>query len=719
MGIFQQASLTNLRNLRYGRDTIGGGDSGAPYITTSIPPALDQQADPNDAIGIDGGLIRGGFVGASNASAKDFIRIGKFLKDAPQGPLFLIKQVGLQLSNPQLEAPIGSPLTNLLQGNFGTLLGGSSTSAINIGATRIYNGGINTLLQVPLNAFGGHITRHGLLPIQVDGAKYENVAFNNNQEDQGKNNRLVRLKDKLVKRPNANISQYISGPGSIDGIGITTIPRYNFTLNNPQYLPLTKPLEISQDGFNNNAVDENEDYLYQRPVLNPNYYNAQGVSLQYLYNSEFLVENLNNILPPSQDLTNTLAQNSQIDQSAINYGEAKTYSILQSAIDRQINKNQIGTTYFNKNIGTTVGVSQINNVNQVNSPIRFNITGRSKYKNEKNPQGLNLASFNIDSRLGLSQADGYKDEVNLTPLYYASDAPGSSYIKIPGVSRPTRVRDLIKFRIEAVDNDSPKNSVWMIFRSYLKDITDSPNPSWNTVNYIGRGEPFYIYKGFERNITFTLQVAAMSEDELKPMWQKLNYLYSNTMPDYSNNVMRAPYMKLTLGDYMFRQPGIIKNMTYTIGNDSPWEIAIDEPESGGALYELPHVMTITMTFAPIHDFVPRKFPKTLNQITDAAGNVTNDWKNLPAFVADRQTTGGVNDKGEAIAGNPWLEEIFGSDKTIPKGENSTGVRQVSTLSPLPLAPITGGATISAPTNLVIPTNSPSPIDLDLLFNRPQ
>ncbi len=130
MGIFQQATLTNLRNLRYGNDTIGGGNSGEPYITTPIPPALDQQADPNDAVGIDGGLIRGGFVGATNASAKDFIRIGKFLKDAPQGPRFIVKQIGLQLSNPQLEAPLGSPLTNFLQGNFGTLLGGSSTSAI-------------------------------------------------------------------------------------------------------------------------------------------------------------------------------------------------------------------------------------------------------------------------------------------------------------------------------------------------------------------------------------------------------------------------------------------------------------------------------------------------------------------------------------------------------------------------------------------------------------
>jgi len=683
MGIFQQASLTNLRNLRYGNDTIGGGDSGSPYITTPIPPALDQQADPNDAVGIDGGLIRGGFTGATNASAKDFIRIGKFLKDAPQGPLFLIKQVGLQLSNPQLEAPLGAgnTLNNVLQGNFSTLFGGGDNFNANVGTTRIYNGGVNTLLQVPLNAFGGHITRHGLLPIQADNSKYENVAFSNNQEDQGANNRLVRLKAKLEKNINADISSYISGPDSIDGIGTTTIPYVYKTLSNPQYLPLTKPLKISQDGFNNNAVDENEDYLYQRPTLNPNYYNAQGVSLQYLYNSEALIENLNNILPPSKDLTNTLAQSNQINQNAINYGAAKTYSILQSAIDRQTDKNQIGTINFEKNIGTTVGVSQINKANQASTPIRFNITGKSKYKN------LDLKTFNIDSRLGLSQADGYKDEVNLTPLYYASDAPGSSYIKIPGNSKPTRVRDLIKFRIEAVDNDDPTGpSVWMIFRSYLKDITDTPNPSWNTVNYVGRGEPFYIYKGFERNISFTLQVAAMSEAELKPMWQKLNYLYSNTMPDYSNNVMRGPYMKLTLGDYMFRQPGIIKNLTYTIGNDSPWEIAIDEPETGGDLYELPHVMTIQMTFAPIHDFVPRKFPGTLNTIPGKDGKPVRDWENLPAFMVDRQSNQ-----------NEWLTDIFGKNNKIPIGENYSGIP-----SPLPapqLVPLQGATISTTPINI--------------------
>jgi hypothetical protein len=196
----------------------------------------------------------------------------------------------------------------------------------------------------------------------------------------------------------------------------------------------------------------------------------------------------------------------------------------------------------------------------------------------------------------------------------------------------------------------------MIFRSYLKDISDTPNPTWNTVNYVGRGEPFYIYKGFERNVSFTFQVAAMSEAELEPMWQKLNYLYSNTMPDYDGTIMRGPYMKLTIGNYIYRQPGIIKNLTYTIDNKSPWEISIDDPErkaiGGNPLYELPHVMDVQMTFAPVHDFLPRKFPQEY-----AGGG--ESWKNLPAFVVDR------DDDNE----NKWLTDIFtaNGNKEIPRG----------------------------------------------------
>ena len=52
-----------------------------------------------------------------------------------------------------------------------------------------------------------------------------------------------------------------------------------------------------------------------------------------------------------------------------------------------------------------------------------------------------------------------------------------------------------------------------------------------------------------------------------------------------------------------------------------------------------------MTFAPIHDFLPRKFPT-------AYPDPLKNWSGLPAFVADRQT----NQKKQED--NPWLTSMY-------------------------------------------------------------
>jgi hypothetical protein len=613
MAIVTQAALTSLRTLKYGSDTPGGGNSGEPYVTQKIPPAFQEQVPSTNIWNSDNGLIRGGFVGAVRASGLDTVRIGKFLTDAPRGPLFIAKQVGLQLSNPKLETR-----SDVLGKLFGA-----------VGSTRIYNLGLNTLAQVPLTAFGGHITRHGLLPILNEGQTYARVVVANNISG---NNRLVALKAKLSEYPDSNIAQYVSGPGSIDGIGTTTIRRYVNTLSNiqyNQYASLERTAAVSIDfatGLVAEAINissvSNTSILYQRPAPDIDYFLAQGVSEQYFDANLGEISSKNNIITGSLN-----SAPSQIDQNVIDYNVAgKTYNKLKETINAQTKKAKVGVASLVKNQN---GV--------ILAPITFAYTGKAYSGKDKN---LDLVKYNIENRLGLGGANGQQDQINLTPLYLSSAPPGTTVL-IGGKSY--NVRDLIKFRIEAVDNNAPNQSVWMIFRAYLKDINDNPNPSWNTVNYVGRGEPFYIYNGFERNISFNFQVAAMSEAELQPMWQKLNYLYSNVMPDYSNNVMKAPYMKLTIGNYMYRQPGIIKSMNYTISNDSPWEIAITDPEQRGNLYELPHVLNVSMTFAPIHDFLPRKFPSELQSTP------------LPAFVTDRETEN-----------NPWLTNVF-SNRKIPAG----------------------------------------------------
>jgi hypothetical protein len=95
---------TNLKTLKWGNDQPDGGDSGLPYIKTSLPEnssAIERIALESVKFSADypqrGGLY------AVRAAAEDAIRIRKFLTDFPKGSLFTQKQVGLQKSNPLIE----------------------------------------------------------------------------------------------------------------------------------------------------------------------------------------------------------------------------------------------------------------------------------------------------------------------------------------------------------------------------------------------------------------------------------------------------------------------------------------------------------------------------------------------------------------------------------------------------------------------------------------
>jgi hypothetical protein len=190
---------TDLKSLKYGQDRPGGGNSGQPYQQVDIN-RVDSGFNRFRMTNFDDGLIRGGIVGAANASIVDTLRIGKFLTDLPKGPLWIVKQVGLQLSNPKLESR--SIKTGI--GFIDTIA--SAVNKVGIGPTRIYNLGINTLAQVPVNALGIHFNRHGILPVQDDNTKYLSVVQNNNLSTgtrsnklpQNSTNRLLKYAAKLL-----------------------------------------------------------------------------------------------------------------------------------------------------------------------------------------------------------------------------------------------------------------------------------------------------------------------------------------------------------------------------------------------------------------------------------------------------------------------------------------------------------------------------------------
>jgi hypothetical protein len=196
------------------------------------------------------------------------------------------------------------------------------------------------------------------------------------------------------------------------------------------------------------------------------------------------------------------------------------------------------------------------------------------------------------------------DKITALPLYKSE------------VVRPTeQVNDLVKFRIAAIDNDNPKNNVYIHFRAFLGPMTDNYNAEWNPTKLLGRGDNMYTYNGFTRTIGMSWVVPAQSKDELIPMYQKLNFLASNLAPDYSDvGYMRGPLVNLTVGGYLYEVPGFITSLTYTIDENTTWEIGIKSNTSGSVadfsdsyVKELPHVINVSsFNFTPLHRFVPRK-----------------------------------------------------------------------------------------------------------------
>jgi hypothetical protein len=167
-------------------------------------------------------------------------------------------------------------------------------------------------------------------------------------------------------------------------------------------------------------------------------------------------------------------------------------------------------------------------------------------------------------------------------------------------------KDSIKLGFECLSNDDTSKSTALLFRALLTNgFTDNNTAVLTPLRYMGRGEEFFTYQGFTRDIQFSFKIAALSRDELRPLYNKLNYLISQVYPDYAGNsgIMRAPIVKVTLGDYLYRVPGFLQSVNVTVDNSTSWEINLEESTD---VQQLPHVLEVAISFKPIHDVLPQR-----------------------------------------------------------------------------------------------------------------
>jgi hypothetical protein len=655
---------TDLKSIKYGHDRAGGGSSGQPYIKTDIN-TVDKGINRLRFGNFDDGLVRGGVIGMLNSSITDTLRIGKFLTDTPKGPLFIVKQVGLQLSNPRLESKEvkvdrstkgGSFVTNAI--NFISNVAGKIENAV--GPTRIYNLGINTLAQVPLNGIGGHVVRHGFLPVSDPSKYYSAVATHNNENGTNrlelltakfqlgdKKTNLTISKDKIkllnaitnvvgkltgitvpaLKPTQLTISNYIGGPSSVYGIGNTLISRTTFTEDKFKVDLALKQSKTFAGKTRDDKGDPQEIKQIDR------FFGASNVVSSSLSTYSFdpstkkgpisnndnnIPKNLNNNIAKSSDTgsynrDSTLPERKNENDLVVNGPSSYDPSITGSfkyalpslnlvygpgplASYAQITKLNPSETTSNLDYGNT------NTNPSASSGVKNqSLIGNQLPKSSKNPTYKNNYGDVITFRKPwntitreIRVGSGRKDQINLTPIfdninkYDGSDTQGTH-----------NIRDLVKFRIQAVNTDGPDFGSLMVFRAYLTALSDSVDAQWTDIKYAGRGDKFYIYDGFSRKMSVSFKVAALSAEEMRPMYQKLNYLMSNLMPDYSNNLMRGPLVRMTIGNYIDAQLCKLDSVSYTTPQDSPWEIAMDEPEGGEKYLILPHIIEVQLNFTPI------------------------------------------------------------------------------------------------------------------------
>ena len=536
---------TNLKNLKFGSDQPGGGNSNQPFIKTQIPQDFSTSSDitiplamPSNLVGpifrptSTGGVdypMRGSMPGAtvmlggesySVSNHLDYKRIKAFLESKPRGSAFIQKQRGLQLSNPKTETG------NSLFGQFDNkILPGL------IENTRLYNDGRNTLEQIKNQGNGIHIVRAGATPYNYLEKYYSDVVGAQNVNNEYETNRLIILqKLKLVSED----------------------ARFNLGTDAPELLNLnlTNRLGISYD----------TNLLFQY-LGGPGSSYGQGLTLIRR------TDNTTNLANP----------------------EVRLASITTMTYDQILMKSQVQK-------GQTTYVSDFRA--QVQDPAR--VKGDI----------WDFQANSLESKFYISpdmvvNAGKYVDKMNLAlpVIFRDTDDP---------FSKPESPKDIIKFGFECMDNDNPGESVFLSFRAFLNGgITDNHGAELNGFKYMGRGETFYTYQGFNRSMNFSFRMVVGASNELEPLYIKLNRLVSQVYPDYStDNYMRAPMVKLTIGDYVSRMPGFLESVNITIDGTSSWEIDEDR--------QLPHVVDVSLSFKPIYDTLPRR--STINQTTPIIGS---------------------------------------------------------------------------------------------------
>ena len=116
------------------------------------------------------------------------------------------------------------------------------------------------------------------------------------------------------------------------------------------------------------------------------------------------------------------------------------------------------------------------------------------------------------------------------------------------------------------------------FRCTVTDLSEQFTPTWESNKFIGNPFNSYTYGGIERTLTFKFKVFSLNLTEHINAWKRLNVLAGLTYPQgYKGtvNAVAPPLIAFTLGDMYNKKTCFIDAMTFSVDENTPWEIGMN------------------------------------------------------------------------------------------------------------------------------------------------
>jgi hypothetical protein len=287
------------------------------------------------------------------------------------------------------------------------------------------------------------------------------------------------------------------------------------------------------------------------------------------------------------------------------------------------------------------------------SPLEQRITGSDS--SEVYPQNQGLQSLNDSFRPSDDTSDsGFGGDRHTLLQFGLRDNEKSNEldrIQYKENIEDAHPNDSTNGTIEGSENGMPfyfkdmRDGAFIFFRAYLQGLTESVTPSYNSVNYIGRSEPVWVYERGEREINMSLKLHAHTKKELAAIYEKMNRLTSLCYPEYYKdnfttdvdqtpvlrsygNRMKPPLTKLRIGEmYGTRNNellGYIKGLNYTTLDEGTWEI-----EAGKRVAKS---LEVTINYQVIHNKAP-------SLETQFYGYIGDDQMADPQNISERLRSG--------------------------------------------------------------------------------